>query len=456
MSANRPTAGSALALQRVGGVVFLLVLAGLIGLSIAFYQKVFTPVVEVTLEADRLGNQLTPPADVKVNGVIVGEARSVEASPEGARITLALEPEAADRLPTNVSARLLPKTLFGEKFVELVLPEQPAGETLAAGDVIPQDRSETAREFGTALDNLLPLLETLEPQGLSLTLNNVSEALRGRGDRIGSNLVLARDFFEEFNPELPRLQRNLAGTADFADTLTAATPDVLSLLDDLSAVNRNLVRDQAALDRVLRDTTGVSGTLEGFVRENERRFVDLAREGRGPLELFGQYSPMFPCLADGLADSEKFIGDTFGRLQPGLHITLEFTSDQGAYRPNEDETAYLHERGPDCFGLPRPPVPDPGFDFRDGAARSGEEPSGPQRTYPDQRTGAAGASAAAAFAPAAFSARDQSRRVVNAVVAPVLGIEADRVPDVAHLLFGPVARGTVVGLSGGTPGRSAS
>ncbi|HWG94654.1 MAG TPA: MCE family protein [Mycobacteriales bacterium] len=455
MSANRPTGGAALVRTRLAGVAFLAVLAGLIGLSIAFYNKVFTPVVEVVLEADRLGNQLTPPADVKVNGVIVGEAREVEATPEGARITLALEPEAADRIPTNVQARLLPKTLFGEKYVELVLPEDPAGQTLAAGDVIPQDRSETAREFGTALDNLLPLLDTLEPQALSTTLNNVSEALRGRGDRLGSNLVLARDFFAEFNPELPRLQRNLSGTADFADTLTAATPDILALLEDLSVVNTNLVRDEAALDRFLRASTGVSQTLEEFVRENEQRFVALAREGRAPLELFETYAPSYPCLAQGLAESDLFIGDSFGRLQPGLHITLEFTSDQGGYQPLEDEPAYLHDRGPDCFGLPRPPVPDPGFDFRDGAQRAGEEPAGPQQTYPDQRTGAP-TSSTAAFAPAAFSDGERSRTVVNAVVAPVLGVGPDRVPDVAHLLFGPVARGTVVGLSDGTSGRSAS
>jgi phospholipid/cholesterol/gamma-HCH transport system substrate-binding protein len=449
MSANRPTAGRALALQRVGGVAFLLVLAGLIGLSIAFYNKAFTPVVEVTLEADRLGNQLTAPADVKVNGVIVGEAREVVASEDGATITLALEPDAADRLPANVSARLLPKTLFGEKFVELVLPEQPSGETLAAGTVIPQDRSETAREFGTALDNLLPLLETLKPQVVSQTLNAVSESLRGRGERIGSNLVLARDFFVEFNPELPRLERNFSGTADFADNLTAATPDVLTLLEELSVVNRNLVRDQAAIDRVLRDTVGVSQTLESFTRENEQRFIQLAREGRAPLELFGTYAPEFPCLARGLADSEKFIGDTFGRLQPGLHITLEFTQDQGPYRPNEDEPAFLATRGPDCFGLPRPPVPDPGFDFADGARRGNEEAGGPQRTYPDQRTGspATRTSVRGSALPAAFTDGDRDRRIVNAVVAPVMGVSASEVPDVAHLLLSPVARGTVVGLS---------
>jgi virulence factor Mce-like protein len=441
MSANRPTGGRGLVLQRAGGLLFLLVLAGLIGLSIAFYNKAFTDVVTVTLEADRIGNQLTPPADVKVSGVIVGEARSVTATPEGASIELALDPAKVRELPSNVEARLLPKTLFGEKYVELVLPEQPAPQVLAAGDVIPQDRTQTAREFGTALDNLLPLLQTLDPESLSTTLNAVSSSLRGRGDRIGSNLVLARDYFAEFNPELPRLERNLAGTADFADTLDAAAPDFLALLDDLSAVNRNLVRDEAAIDRVLRETAGVSGTIEGFLDENEQRFVALAAEGRAPLELFARYAPVYPCMARSLVESDQFIGDSFGRNQPGLHITLEFTRNQGGYKPELDEPKYLDRRGPDCFGLPRPGVPAGDFNFLDGF-----RDDQPRDTTAPPESGAQ----SAAFAPAAFTDAAQQRRVINAVVAPVLGVEHDRVPDVAHLLFAPVARGTVVGLSGGS------
>jgi phospholipid/cholesterol/gamma-HCH transport system substrate-binding protein len=450
MSANRPTGGSALVVQRLAGVAFMAVLLGLVVLSIAFYQKAFTPVVTVTLQADRAGNQLTPPADVKVNGVIVGEVRSVEPGEDGALLELALQPEQAERLPVNVQARLLPKTLFGEKFVELVRPEAPAEQFLSEGDVIAQDQSETAREFATALDNLLPLLETLDPPTLSTTLNAVSSALRDRGDRIGGNLVLVRDWLVEFNPELETLRSANEGLVDFNDNLVVTADDLVKLLQELSVVNRNLVRDEAALERFLRDTTGVAGTIEDFVAENEQRFITLAAEGRGPLELFAAYSPLFPCLADGLALSEEFIGDSFGRLQPGLHITLEVTADQGGYQPNEDEPAFIETRGPDCFGLPAPDVPDRGFDFRDGAQRGGEEPPGRQQTYGNRRD------AASPMGRAVFSDADLDRAAVNAVVAPVMGVSADRVPDVAHLLFAPVARGTAVGLSSAAPSRSAS
>jgi phospholipid/cholesterol/gamma-HCH transport system substrate-binding protein len=447
MSANRPTGGAALVKMRLAGVAFLLVIVLLVALTVALYQKAFTATVDVLLEADRAGNQLTPPADVKVNGVIVGEARKITPGSEGALIELALDPGKAEMIPTNVSARLLPKTLFGEKYVDLVLPETAAGRTLQTGDVIAQDSTETARELATALDNLLPLLQTLQPQQVSTTLNALSTTLRGRGDRIGNNLVLAKQYLEQFNPELPTLAEDFRGLADFADTLDAAAPDLLRVLDNLSAVNRNLVDQQDQLDVFLRRTAEASGVIEDFVAENEQRFIALAAEGRLPLELFATYAPLFPCMAQGLAESELFIGDSFGGLQPGLHITLEVTEDQGGYAPRADEPQYLETRGPDCFGLPRPGVPAGDFNFQDGF-RDGlprETTGSPGDSEPSG--GAPEPSPLAAFGQASFTSPDAQRSIINAAVAPVMGTSAERVPDVAHLLFGPVARGTAVGLS---------
>jgi phospholipid/cholesterol/gamma-HCH transport system substrate-binding protein len=453
--------GSALAKQRLWGLVFLLVLLGLVALSIGMYNKVFSPWMHVTLQADRIGNQLTPGADVKARGVIVGEVRSVRSTEDGAELSLRLQPEMAEKVPADTSAMILPTTLFGEKFVALTFSGRDAGDrpSLADGAVIAQDRSQTARETEQALNNLLPLLQTLDPVSVSTTLNALSSALRDRGDRIGGNLQLVRDYLVEFNPEMPVLQENLRGTADFADTLDAAAPDLVKLLDDLSAVNRNLVRDQAALDRFLRDTTGFAGTLEGFVAENEQRFITLARESVPNLRVYERYSPQFPCLFDGIVRASE-LGETFGGLQPGLHITLEFVDNLEPFVPG-DEPEYLDDPGPTCFGLdgepirPFPTYRNPDDGHRDGQNVSpttgradGPPPDGPggPYTYPDQRrkapqdSGRASTSASATpFSPASYD-----RAAVGRLVAPAYGVTPSEVPDVAVLLFAPVARGTVV------------
>jgi phospholipid/cholesterol/gamma-HCH transport system substrate-binding protein len=442
MAALAAAAGMGAVLKRrLAGVVFLGVLAGLVALTIALYQKAFTPVVEVTLQADKAGNQLATPSDVKLRGLIVGEVREVSSTGQGATLRLALDPAHVDQIPRNVRARLLPKTLFGEKYVDLVVPQDPSGQQLSSGDVIPQDHVSVGRETEETLNDLLPLLRELRPQQLSVTLNALSGALRGRGDELGENLELVDAYLREFNPELPTLEGNLRGLADFADNLEQTTPDLVRLLDNLTEINRDLVEQEQELNTFLTSTVGFSEEMGGFLRENEQRLVRLAMDSLPSLQLYAKYSPEFPCLAQGLALSDDFIGDVFGGLQPGLHITLEFTEDQGGYQPRRDEPAYKDRRGPRCYGLPDPPTPAEDINFQDGY----RDDLGPDTT---QDPPAEGARAEAAYDPATALAGPQGQRaVMGAVLGPVLGVPPEQVPDLAYLLFGPVARGTEVSLS---------
>jgi len=107
----------------------------------------------VTLKSERIGNQLQNASDVKIRGLIVGEVRSITSTGDGASIEMALQPDQVAGIPVNVSARILPKTLFGERFVDLVIPTDPSATTIAAGDTIGQDRSTVAIELEQVFDN---------------------------------------------------------------------------------------------------------------------------------------------------------------------------------------------------------------------------------------------------------------------------------------------------------------
>ena len=54
---------------------------------------------------------------------------------------------------------------------------------------------------------------------------------------------------------------------------------------------------------------------------------------------------------------------------------------------------------------------------------------------------------AAANPAAALAQRDRDKAAVSAVIGPVMGVAPSDVPDLAVLLFGPMARGTEVGLA---------
>ena len=102
--------------RRLIGVVFLLVFALLVWLSVALYNKQFTPAAMVTLYTDSVGNEMHVGADVMARGVQVGEVRQISADGTGARLQLAIQPGMVPQLPANVTAEMLPTTLFELSF----------------------------------------------------------------------------------------------------------------------------------------------------------------------------------------------------------------------------------------------------------------------------------------------------------------------------------------------------
>ena len=437
--------GAAQLRRYAAGLAFLVVIFGLVALAVGLYTKAFTPVTMVDLKADRIGNQLSVHGDVKLRGIRVGEVRDVKSTGDGATIRIALDKDLAPLVPADVSARLLPKTLFGEKEVNLVIPEGGGGRPIRAGDVIPQDRSETAIETERVLNDFLPLLQSLKPAQLSLALNAVSSSLRGRGDRLGKNLVLNEAYFRELNPELPRLMENFRGLADLTDNYADAAPDLLRLLDNFSAGSRSLVDQKEELQAFLDSTATVAASADEFLRVNERSLVRLAAESRPVLQVYARYSPQYACMLHALPIQNKIGEKAFGGLQPGLHITLEVARDQGSYVQG-DEPVFGEDRGPTCYGLTgKPIVPMPAYyEPRDGYCDE-EEAATPGVQSDNCHDGPGGQVRAQAIADPALALGGTTQTTVIAqALAPVLETEAEDVSDLTTLLFAPVARGATV------------
>ena len=79
--------------HKVLGLVFLALVVGGVYMVNAAFTKKFTEYDEVTLQTSKIGLQLPDRADVKIRGVIVGEVLEIEATEEGAELTLGIYPE---------------------------------------------------------------------------------------------------------------------------------------------------------------------------------------------------------------------------------------------------------------------------------------------------------------------------------------------------------------------------
>ncbi len=442
----------------LGGLAFLAVIALLVYVAVGLYAKTFRDVVPVTLRAERAGSQLNQYAPVKLRGVRVGEVTQVTSEGRGAVFDLALEPGKVERVPADVKARIVPKTLFGERFVKLVVPDNPSSRHIQAGAVIPMDRSEVAVELRTIFDRLLPVLRAIDPAKLNATLNAIATALRGRGEELGENLVRLQQYLSELNPTLPTLERDIRLLADFADTYADAAPELLRVLDNLTVTAGTVTEKRNTLDAFLREVTTFAETGREVLAVNDERIIRLGELAVPTTSLLAQYAPEYPCLLAGLAKLEPRLGEAFGGGQRGLHITLEFIRTPEPYQYPEDlpvrgsarqrvgqyakMSGYDVELGPHCYGLPNPPVPFPTpEEFDAGAFSAGGGPAG-GGDGPRARP----VSGVLTDASMGYAGTAAEQRVVNHIVGPLMGRPPGEVPDIATLLFGPMARGTVVSV----------
>ncbi|GHG24826.1 MULTISPECIES: MCE family protein [Amycolatopsis] len=412
---------------RTAGVLFLVVMGVLVTLSIKVYDKDFVTTVPVTLKASRIGNQLSPGGQVKARGVLVGEIRDVRATPQGAEIALALEPGKVDMLPRNVSALLVPKTLFGERYVQLSIPDGERAPHLVAGDVIEQDRSANAVELERVFDNLLPVLQAVQPQKLATTLTAVSTALEGRGEQLGKTIGTAADYLKEFNPDVPQLTSDLQDLAKVSRLYGDIAPDLLDALT-ASAVTLNTVKEkQADLGGVYQQVTSSSQEVAAFLATNRDNLISLAADSRAPLEIAAKYSPSFACTIGSLNALRKSMDKVLGAgtKEPGFHAEVAVVPDSGKYLPGRDDPRFTGGGEPRCYPSGVSPT-------------VGTAAAAPGTTGHPLLTGGQG--------DLGLANSPQEQQLLSSLVAPSIGVPTAEVPAWSSVLVGPLYRGTEVTL----------
>ena len=416
--------------NRLLGVLFIgLLLLGVWLVNAVFTQK-FVSFDKVSLSTDTIGLQLPARADVKVRGVIVGEVLDARSAADGAELTLGIKPGWMGKIPQNVTASILPKTLFGEKYVELVVPSDPAEKALQAGDRITQ--TQLPIEVEKVLDDIYPLLRTVQPAELNYTLNALATALEGRGEEIGENIEIFDSYLKRLNPQVPALMEDLRLLAKVSGTYADVAPQIAETLRNTVKTGNTLVSRQAKLNAFLKDVTSFSGTAKTFLDNNGSNIVRLGQLSDPQLQLLNRYSPEFPCLLRGLVDQAPDLASTFRGFV--FHIDLITLPRQPRGYTAKDVPVLGADNGPACLGLPRPQVPFRNVpNFADGV--NNLQRGDAQRTAPHLDT--ALSSAAAGDAQKAFW---------NSLTAPVLGVPYTDVPDLTSLLFAPLATGTEVNV----------
>lgn len=276
----RETTRNQLARRGIIGLVALAVVGTFIALR---SNGTFGTTPHVAALVADAGGALVGGSDVKMNGAIVGKVASItRAADGGVKVDMTMVPDDLKVIPKNVVARILPATVFGKTFVDLVVHGRASSEHLQIGDTVQADRTQGTLELQQALDDIDRLVKALGPSELASAIGSAAQALDGRGAQIASTVSTLNGYLDDLNPRMPAVRADLQQLASATGVVNRVAPNLLDATDDLLSTADTIVKNQAAITGLLTSGTTLSDTATGFLDRNR---TNLVRFIRGSSEL---------------------------------------------------------------------------------------------------------------------------------------------------------------------------
>jgi phospholipid/cholesterol/gamma-HCH transport system substrate-binding protein len=260
--------------------------------------------VNAVFSSPGVGQQLPINGDVKVRGVLVGHIEDIQLEADDlAVVKMRLEPDAD--ISALARAEIRSKTIFGQKWVELIPPDNPIDpELLASGSVIPDERTLEPLELERALQLGHNLLDKVPLQDLSTTLKALAEGFVGQENDaikgIESGLIALR----AVNDKADKLDLSLRQLREFSEFLDENDDTLLDFMTALDTANSTLVGAAPEFKQSLRSFPAFLNDLTAYQRRINGDLGRLVEDGATIAEILAARSDD---LTDMVVQLEAFL-----------------------------------------------------------------------------------------------------------------------------------------------------
>jgi phospholipid/cholesterol/gamma-HCH transport system substrate-binding protein len=324
--------------------------------TMGIFTKSFSSYVPVTVVSDRTGLVMDVGAKVKLRGVQVGEVSAITGGTTPVSLKLNLFPDEIKFIPANVGARIQATTIFGAKYVELVYPTDASAQRLSSGAVLTSTNVTT--EVNTVFENLVGLLDQIDPAKLNAILSALAEGVRGQGERMGEATTDLNQVLLQLNPRSETIRGDFRSLKGFSDTYSAAAQNILATLDAASTTSATMVRQSKQLDALLLNLTGFANSGVKLLAPNRDNLIRSINDLQSTTALLAKYNPEYTCLLVGartLLDT-GYPGITGGDNNKSLIVDSAFLLGDDPYR-YPDNLPITGAKGgpggkPSCGSLP--------------------------------------------------------------------------------------------------------
>jgi phospholipid/cholesterol/gamma-HCH transport system substrate-binding protein len=340
-----------------------------VAVCVGLFRGEFTESEPVTVLSHRAGLVMDPDAKVKLLGVEVGRVASIESRADGqAALHLAIDPTQLKLIPDNVVVNVASTTVFGAKYVQLVLPPDPSTQSLRPGQVLAA--RQVTVEINTLFERLTSLLSSIEPGKLNATLAAISSAINGRGQQIGEAFADLDALLARLEPSLPTLEHDLATAPAVVGAYADAAADLLATAINASRLSTTIVEKQRDLDAVLISAAGLGDIGIDVVGTNRQPLTDVLDLLVPTTDLTSRYREGIHCGLAGLIP----ITESPPSPVPGVVASLGFSFGMDRYRYPSNLPKVAATGGPHCGDIGLPDMPS-GFKPKFVLADIGADPT---------------------------------------------------------------------------------
>jgi phospholipid/cholesterol/gamma-HCH transport system substrate-binding protein len=316
---------------RVAGLIVFLIAALVLWLVFLQYKGDFTDKTKLTMLSDRAGLVMDPGSKVTYNGVQIGRVDKVdEIERDGkpaVKFTLDVYPKYLHLIPANVDARIVATTVFGEKYVSMIAPENPLPQRITPSNVI--DARSVTTEINTLFQTITSIAEKVDPVKVNLTLSAAAQALSGLGDKFGQSIINGSAALDEVNPRMPIIRHDIQQLATLSDTYADAAPDLVNFLNNAATTAHTIHAQEKDLDRALLAAAGFGATGADIFNRGGPYLARGAKDLVPTAQLLDTYSPELVCSLRNLHDGEPKVAAFAGGNGYSLRSESEIFSGLG-------------------------------------------------------------------------------------------------------------------------------
>lgn len=237
---------------------------------------------KISADLSNAGGSLANGADVKMRGVIIGKVTGItRGGSGGVNVGIDMFGDELGHVPDNVVARILPATVFGTSYVDLITHGPVAPQSLRSGAVVPADKTQGTLELQRALDDIDTLVKVLRPAQLNSTLSAIASSLDGRGAEIGTTIDQLDQFLTRLTPMVPVIRADIGKLATNLDIVTKSAPDLFAGISDSLGPLHTIATHGKELTTLLtggKTVADEANSLTTKVRPNLVRFLQRSAQ----------------------------------------------------------------------------------------------------------------------------------------------------------------------------------